>query len=804
MSLGERLPDRQDILVLALLIFLPVLSFAELFLSDNTLYRWDITSIHYPLGVFKARVLSSGQLPLWNPHILFGFPQLADQEVLAFHPLNVLFLLPLRPHVALSSFAVAHFVLAGIFSYMLARALRISRTGAFIAAASFSLGGYLMAQLTNMTIMTGSVWLPLILFLFIKALETRRPVYVILSAGAIALEIMAAHPQVVFNSLFTLGCYGVFRLIRLWQESEMTVQEKRRDTVLLVSILGVAAVAGLCLAAVQILPTWELKGLSPRSTGLGYAMMTFFSLAPYNLFTFLFPNILGNPVIGYTGEGVFEEFHAYAGIVPLLLVPWSWARKVRDGHVAFFSILAGVSLLLALGHYTPLYDILVYVPGFNFFRVPARWLFIVSFSLSVLAGYGFDALLARRDGGVPRRFATFWKILGWLNVAFSLMLLALLAFGERAVQQVNDLGSGLLSEHALGRTLILVQGLTRQPLLQVSAELSTTLSSLNPVVLFVLLSNACFLLIYVCNKRRIGAATFQVTMLSLVILDLLFTGGTTVNPVRGSSYYRGQDGAVSFLRENAGLQRILPIIHQDDLSNLMEAIPAVHELYSVGGHVSDLVTERYRVFMDLLVENAALLDDLAGIKYLLLDGQPERERYNSVYGGNRFEIYENDSVLPRAFIVHDAEVIASEQGVMDRMLKDDFDPGRTVILEEEPLQEPGQTLREAEAGIDRAEITLYAPQQVVVKADLIADGFLVLSDAQYPGWKVFVDGREERIYQADYLFRAVFLEGGKHVVEFRYSPQSYRIGLAISLGTVAILLGFAVAVMLIPRRRRVP
>jgi uncharacterized membrane protein YfhO len=141
---------------------------------------------------------------------------------------------------------------------------------------------------------------------------------------------------------------------------------------------------------------------------------------------------------------------------------------------------------------------------------------------------------------------------------------------------------------------------------------------------------------------------------------------------------------------------------------------------------------------------------------------------------------------------------------MDRMLKDDFDPGRTVILEEEPLQEPGQTLREAEAGIDRAEITLYAPQQVVVKADLIADGFLVLSDAQYPGWKVFVDGREERIYQADYLFRAVFLEGGKHVVEFRYSPQSYRIGLAISLGTVAILLGFAVAVMLIPRRRRVP
>jgi hypothetical protein len=799
MSLGERLPDRRDILVLALLILLPVLSFSVLFLSDRTLYRWDITSIHYPLGVFKARVLSSGQLPLWNPHILFGFPQLADQEVLAFHPLNLVFLLPLKPHVALSFFAVAHFTLAAIFSYMLGRALQMSRTAALIAALSFSLGGYLMAQLTNMTIMTGSVWLPLILFFFIKALGTRRPAYVILCTGTIALQIMAAHPQVVFNSLFTLGCYGLFRLMRLWREGEMTIQEKRRDAVLLVSILVVTALVGLSLAAVQILPTWELKGLSPRSTGLGYAMMTFFSLAPYNLLTFLFSNILGNPVIGYTGEGVFEEFHAYAGIVPLLLVPWSWVRKVRDGHAAFFSVLAAVSLLLALGHYTPLYDLLVYVPGFNFFRVPARWLYIVSFSLTILAGYGFDALLASRDGGAPRPFATFWTILAWLNVAFSLMLLALLAFGERAIQQVTDLGSGLLSEHALGRTLILVQGLTRQPLLQVSADLSTTLSSLNPVVAYVLLSNTCFVVIYVWNKRKIAAPTFQVTMVSLVVIDLLLAGGTTVNPVRESSYYQSEDGAVSFLRENAGLQRILPIVHQDDLSNLTEAIPTVHEIYSAGGHPSDLVTERYRVFMDALDQSPGLLN-LAGIKYLLLEGQPVHAGYGRVYDGKGFQIYENGSVLPRAFIVHDAEVVASEQAVIDRMLGDDFDPGRTVILEKEPQQRPDQAFHPSKTDIHGAEITLYAPHEVIIEADLNADGFLVLSDTYYPGWRVFVDGQEDRIYQANYLFRAVFLERGKHVVEFRYNPLSFRVGLAVSLVAVVALFGFAVAAMLIQRR----
>ncbi|MFC2046104.1 YfhO family protein [Chloroflexota bacterium] len=794
------MPDKRDALILALLILLPVLSFSDLLFSDKTLYRLDISSIHYPLGVFKARVFSSGQLPLWNPHILFGFPQLADQDIVALNPLNLVFLLPIKPVLALSTFVVAHYILAGIFGYVMARSLRIGRVGAFITAVTFAFSGYLVAQVTNLPIVTGSVWLPLIFFLFVKALETMRPIYAVLCGGAIAVQILAAHPQVVFYSLFTLGAYGLFRLIRLWRDTEVDGREKRKRMTLLVTFLVIAVTVGLALAAVQIVPTWELKGLTGRATGLSYAMMTLFSLAPYNLLTFLFPNILGNPVIGYMGEGVFEELHAYAGIVPLLLIPWSWAKKVRDSHVAFFTILAGGSLLLALGHHTPLYDLLVHVPGFNFFRVPARWLYIVTFSLAVLAGYGFDALVTGRERG-NGHFATFWKILCWANVGFSLMLLALLAFGQETVQRVNQLGRRLLSEHALGRTVILVQGLTRQPLIQVSDDLSTTLSSLNPVVPFVLLSNACFLLIYLWNKRKIRATLFQVVMAGLVVIDVLLVGGTTVNPVREGSYYEGPPRPMTFLRQNAGLHRIYPIIHRDDLSNLMEAVPAVHELYSVGGHVSELALARYETFVDALGQSPALRN-LAGVKYLLVEKDSEYPGYTKVHARGRLEILENESVLPRAFVVHDVEVLASEQAVMGRMLGDDFDPLRTVILEEEPLHRPDQAFQPAEPDTHGAEITRYAPHEVVIEADLSDDGFLVLSDTHYPGWRVYVDGREDRIYQADYLFRAVFLEEGKHVVEFRYNPLSFLIGLAITLVTAAILCGLAVAVLLIRRRRR--
>lgn len=799
MDSTRKLPDKRDLLILALLVLLPLLSFSVLFFSDQTLYRHDLTSIHYPLVIFKARLLGSGQVAFWNPHLLFGFPQLADQDVLALHPLNLILLLPLKPHVALSSFAVAHYILAGILGYALGRSLRIGRAGAFITGVTFALGGYLMAQLTNLPIMTGSVWLPLILLLFVKALDTMRPTYAILCGGAIALQIVVAHPQVVFYSLFVLGAYGAFKLIRLVRDKDIAVPEKRRTALLLLSLMVGALLVGLLLAAVQIAATWELKGLSPRATGLSYYTMTTYSLPPYNLLTFVFANILGNPVFGYTGEQTFGELHAYIGVLPLMLTLWAWSRKKRDPHIAFFAILAGGSVLLALGHYTPLYDLLLHVPGFNFFRAPARWLFIVSFSLSLLAGYGFDALLGSRGGPESRRFAVFWKILAWANVGISIVLLAGLIFGEQASRALTSAGSGLLSEEALGRALLLVQGLTRLPLIQVSEDPSTTVSSLNPALLYVLLSNAGFLLIHLWNRRRIKAAAFQATMIGLIVVDLLFTGGTTINPVRDASYFERQIESTTFLRQNSGLHRVFPPVYGDDVENLVDNIPIMYDLYSVRGHASELVLERYKAFIEALPKRAALLN-LAGVKYVLLEEAPAYPGFVRVDAGTGPEMHENTTVLPRAFIVHRSEVIPSPEAVLERLLSEDFDPSQTVILEAPSPDLDQQGLPPA-SDLHGAQITSYSPHRVVIEADLEADGFLVLSDTYYPGWRAFVDGQEREIYQADYLFRAIFLEQGRHVVEFRYSPPFVRIGLAILLVNLAAFCGLAMYNALLRDRR---
>ncbi|MFQ5900630.1 MAG: YfhO family protein, partial [Thermodesulfobacteriota bacterium] len=86
-------------------------------------------------------------------------------------------------------------------------------------------------------------------------------------------------------------------------------------------------------------------------------------------------------------------------------------------------------------------------------------------------------------------------------------------------------------------------------------------------------------------------------------------------------------------------------------------------------------------------------------------------------------------------------------------------------------------------------ITDYRNNSVILRAVLNRPKILVLSDAYYPGWKVFVDGEERKILKANYVFRAVPLEPGAHDVEFIYDPMSFKVGMYISFITVIILAG---------------
>jgi hypothetical protein len=169
-----------------------------------------------------------------------------------------------------------------------------------------------------------------------------------------------------------------------------------------------------------------------------------------------------------------------------------------------------------------------------------------------------------------------------------------------------------------------------------------------------------------------------------------------------------------------------------------------------------------------------------------------RDTYQPAFADQYGRVYENKQVLPRAYAVHAVRIAKNESEALQLLRDPGFTPAKEVILEDADAPIP---LSQDTATSD-AQIVDYSPMRVTVHASMRADGYLVLSDTYYPGWKCEVDGVAAPIYQANYLFRAVYLPSGEHRITFTYEPVALWTGSAISLSaftvTCAMIIGLAV------------
>ncbi|MDO8689409.1 MAG: YfhO family protein, partial [Dehalococcoidia bacterium] len=175
------------------------------------------------------------------------------------------------------------------------------------------------------------------------------------------------------------------------------------------------------------------------------------------------------------------------------------------------------------------------------------------------------------------------------------------------------------------------------------------------------------------------------------------------------------------------------------------------------------------------------------------------ERFRKAYEGADGVIYEDTAALPRAFLVSRAFSLPDGPSVLSRLTAPGFDPRSEVLLEEQVP--PSQGNPAGSSG--RASITDYQDQVVKVETDSGEPAFLFLGDSYYPGWRAYVDGREAHIYVADYLFRAVSVPAGPHTVEFRYEPESFRLGLWVSGAVAGITILLVAGVWVVSRKQGV-
>jgi len=199
---------------------------------------------------------------------------------------------------------------------------------------------------------------------------------------------------------------------------------------------------------------------------------------------------------------------------------------------------------------------------------------------------------------------------------------------------------------------------------------------------------------------------------------------------------------------------------------------------------------------------SSTLLDLLNVRYIVVPAvtapdqtAPRLDRaYPAVYEDEQVRVLENPHALPRAWIVHSAQVVGP--GEAPRLLAaGGVDPKSVALLEQPPpsLAQPDDPSAEAVA------ITAYDADRIELRVNTQAAGLVVLSEVYYPAWKAYVDERPAPLYVANHVLRAVPLPAGEHVVELRYESPALVVGLAVSLSAYAMLVALLVAAW----RRRV-
>lgn len=383
------------------IILLSLLFFHKLAFTDMILARGDTYTYFYPYWDARHAAMRAGELPLWTGDIFMGVPLLANPQVGTFYPLNWFTTFLTAPDAIAISILI-HVILATTGAFVLFRqTINQAIIPALLSAIIFGFSGYLSAHVEQINQLQGLAWLPWLVYL-LHCLQTKksRIRYLILLSFVWAVQIFSGHTQTVFMSGIVLGIYALF-------SPQVEGHRLKRITQTLV-YLAVAAIFAVILAIPQLLPTLELTGMSNRGSGFDVNQATAFSLPPTYLGRALLPN--------YDAQ-LFTEFIAYIGVIAVGLALYGAMSRDENGRRQWVWIVMAVAgLLFAIGRYTVIYLYIAELPGFNLFRVPARWLALYILGMSMLSGYG---LVVLKEKGVQ-----------WLNaliagiIIIGLMLIA--------------------------------------------------------------------------------------------------------------------------------------------------------------------------------------------------------------------------------------------------------------------------------------------------------------------------------------------------------------------------------------------
>jgi uncharacterized membrane protein YfhO len=753
-----------------LLVFLAPFLFFILPLVSGKVLVWGLPTLQFiPWRVYAYDLLSQGVLPLWNPLNGMGAPLFANyQSALLYPPGMILYLFYLigdAPWIAWGFTLLVPFHLGwgGLGLSKVSKSIGLDIRGQVISGLAFGLCGYFIARAGFFSMIWAGVWLPWLVWSaenLIKAKNKRAGIKEISFLGlAVAMQLLAGHAQLTWYSILLTGFWVI---IRSWAIKDI------KSTIITMGKYFAGLVVGVAIAMVQLAPTFEYLMESHRSAAIDFDYAMTFSFWPWQLLTFLFPGIFGNPGLGdYWGYGAFWEDAVYIGFIPIILVIMTFYKifdKKNKGEQAplfrliiFLWLTALIGVIFALGKNTVVFPWLYKnVPTFDMFQAPARWMLWTVFSFSLLAGIGANHW--KRPAGSKRR----------LLKLFLAVSLATIIGAIASILILPDVQHTFIRAFIYTGTFGIISSLMALKTPEFSGHFQI--------------------------KR------WEIFVVSFILLDLLAVNIIS-NPFGHANLFRRNT------KENA----------TSEIQNSRVYIPADLEYRIKFKHFflfTDFTNgEKWVSIRDSILPNLNLLDHLAmvnnfdpllGERYTIwmefLDSfsPSQQEKWLGELSVGTMLVEGRDTIDPVHRIPLKGQNRINWSACSDPVLDGRIAFERKVlrgssldIKQHCIIVESVQACGSQEPIFDQRDyrIKLEQPDKVEIEISDGAEGWLLVADTWYPGWQATIDGKLVEIARAEYLFRGICVPQGDHQVVMEYKPNSFYFGMTASIFGLIIIIG---------------
>lgn len=628
----------------------------------------------------------------------------------------------------------------------------------------------------------------------------------ILTLLFLALEIRAGHPQISYYLFLILLIFGIAELINAIKLKNYLPFIKSTAVVLIAAIIAVLTHITSLWATYEY-GKYTIRGKTELSTeqenrtsGLDKDYVTQWSYGKGETFSLMIPNIKGGAtgVIGdneyalknvdnqykqhvagnnqYWGNQPFTSGPVYAG--SLIIFLFIYGLFIIKGRMKWWLLAAtALSIMLAWGkNFMPLTDFFLdYVPVYNKFRAVSMTLVIAELTIPLLAFIALNQILTD-PSNIKKKVNIFQFRINPLYLSFIItagisLLFALLPntffnfLSDQEVQSIAQQKSTNPKYASQITDFYFNVEIARAAILKADAFRS---------FIFILIGG---IVLWAFSNGKLKKSYTYIIVIALILVDMWAIDKRYLNNdnfVRKSKTEKPyhKTAADEFILKDVDPNFRVLNLTVDPFADASTSY--FHK--SIGGYHGAKL-RRYQELYDHQIKGKFNMNvlNMLNAKYFI---QPDENGKPSVMP--------NFQALENAWFVEEIKFVKDADEELETL--SDFDPEKTAVIDERfnKYLEGFSPVFDSTAFIKLIE---YKPNHLKYQVNTHKDQLAVFSEIYYEkGWNAYIDGKITPHFRADYVLRSMIVPAGKHLIEFKFEPEVYRIGEKISFASSLLLI----------------